>query len=537
MPETAKKESERIECLDTPDISAENVLSGENVSLSPVLLHDHQTAGIEWIWDRVEKRKGCILGDEMGLGKTLQILRVIDRFWKTRGKSVLVIVPTTLLRNWEAEIKKFAVDVPYLVVHAGSEVWCALQKADGNHVLLLTYETAQRKASLLKKASFDLLVVDEAQRIKNRDTQISNVCRAIDCPVKICITGTPVQNTLGELWTLIDTVRPKYLGDSNAFKVEYQDVLRRAKQKNASREDRLQGEAATQKLRMMLEDVILRRTKKEVLIKLPEKREYIVPCILSPAQKQAYKDTLRDDLMRATLLGKENPLVAITALRRICSGCTPKRDSRNHTAEEKEPNKQARSTGKEPESASQLGRNISEPSMLPKPLAVLRLLRKWKRRSEPRKVLVFSQFKDALDGISRRLRAAQIPHQRMDGCTPVGKRLEIIKEFGRAQGVEALLLTTKVGGVGLNITAANTVMLLDMDWNPFNDDQAKGRAHRLGQTQEVEVYKFICQGTIEDVIHSNQQIKKDISEGVLEGKRRKRLFDKIDLCRLFHFEG
>lgn len=478
------------------------------------------------MWERVKRRKGFILGDEMGMGKTRQVLEVIVKAWEENKRSILILAPVTLLRNWAQEMKKFNIQIENVIVHAQDKnIPFMLRDAEGHRIVLMGYELALKKRNTILREYFNLLILDEAQRIKNRATGISVICKKINAEVKICITGTPLQNSLSELWSLAETVRPGCLGDPDRFKAEIEEPMKRSKLKRATEEEKAKGDAISEHLKEILEDVILRRAKKDIFNEQmpPQMKEVIISCPLTETQQKMYNKALKEDQVQAAVLGNTSPLKTISALRRICA----------HSILEKSKSVSISKTRiKKTSTSNRIKSDTSNDTLLDsgKVQVVHKLLFQWRKKNK--KVLIFSQYKEILLVLEELLSA---PTKRIDGDTAPSKRMKIIEEFGKEKVTEVLLLTTKVGGIGVNIQKANTVILFDMDWNPFNDEQAKGRTHRMGQLQEVTIFRLICRGTIEDSISVCQQIKKDISSKVLEGAASKRLFEKIDLCRLFHY--
>ncbi|KAI5170845.1 DNA excision repair protein ERCC-6 [Nematocida sp. LUAm3] len=501
--------------------------SEKNLMETRVEAKSYQKDGISWMIQRVEERKGFILGDEMGMGKTMQIISVIENAWKEEKRAILILAPNSVLNTWKNEWIKMKAEVPLLILSANDKnIGETLRKSEGRHVVCMGYDLAQRKGKTLMRMAFDILVLDEAQRIKNKETKISILCRRIDSRIKACITGTPVQNNLSELWSIVDMVSPGYLGDANRFKIEVEDPIRKSKLKRATDEEKQAGKAISIHLNEMISQIMLRRTKNDYKVIKAEVEERKIYCPLTPIQQKLYKEALTYDQTRAAVLGKTNPLKIIAYLRRIC--IHPLLHINTSTEEEIEHPKISRRippTNFYKEHPQDVYLKESGKVQM-----LLQLIDQWKTKN--RKILIFSQYKGVLSILEDVL---PIPLLRMDGETSLSKRSEILKAFGTKSGTEALLLTTRVGGVGINIQQANTIILFDMDWNPFNDEQAKGRAHRIGQTQNIEVYRFICKGTIEESISICQEMKKIISQNVLEKHQNKKVFDKIDLCRLFHY--
>jgi DNA excision repair protein ERCC-6 len=472
-------------------------------------LSKHQEEGVSWIMSRIDRGKGFILGDEMGMGKTIQILKVLERLYKRGNKSLCVVVPLTLLNSWTEEIDKFGVEIDWVRVRDRKEVPEAIEMVCKSGALVIaTYEVISRSIALIKQVWFDLVLFDEGHRIKNRETLLSKRCKEIRSEVKGVISGTPVQNNLLELWNLVDAVSPGYLGDPHRFREEVELPIKRSKIKRVGREERVRGERIEEDLKERIGEVLLVRRKSQVELDIPKKKEILLYSPLSRRQRRLYEETLREEATLRAVKGEESPLRLIHRLRSICNH--PALLNKEQPAES-DPAAIVRDSGK---------------------FRVLEaLLREWKKKG--RSALIFSQSRRILRWIDLSMDRS-IKRYRMDGETPLEERASMVRSFNGSKQMEVLLLTTKVGGVGLNLERASRVLLFDMDWNPFNDEQAKGRAHRIGQKSRVRVYRLLCPGTIEEAILTNQELKKALSDGITSSKRR-RLLDKIDLCRLFHF--
>lgn len=477
---------------------------------------EHQKEGALWMEQRIKRREGFILGDEMGLGKTFQILSIIHGLWARNARRVMVVAPLTLIANWEKEIEKFRMQIGTSVISSKTtkkEMGAILGSFSRNQtVIITTYEIVVKHIGNFARVYMDAVVLDEGQRIKNRETKVSGSCKQLRADVKAVVTGTPMQNNLSELWNLVDFVRPGHLGDPHRFKAEVEDPIKRSKLKRAGALDKDRGERLQEELKEQMQGIILRRKKSETAVEIGPKKEVIVYCPLSKQQRRMYREALEGEAVRRTVEGKDNPLKTIYRLRQLCNhpclleegGCPP----------------------------------LSDTEQLIKASGKMRVLvalaEGWKR--ENKNALVFSQSKRLLRIAEASLAARlNVRVHRIDSGVPVEKRAAVIRAFGASGEPEILLLSTRVGGVGLSLVRASRVVIFDMDWNPFNDEQAKDRAHRIGQRDAVEVYKLICPGTIEDAIYSNQELKKSLSEGVLSKRSPRALFDKVDLCRLFHF--
>ncbi|KAH9387291.1 DNA excision repair protein ERCC-6 [Nematocida major] len=473
-------------------------------------LSKHQEQGVEWLWEKVQAKKGAILGDEMGTGKTAQVLAVIERVWSEIGQSVLVLAPCTLLENWRREAAKFHCRFPVKILRSPDEdLSLSICRAEGEYVILTNYELFYRNREAFLGLFFDLVVLDEAHRVKNVKTRITRAAKEVDARSKICITGTPIQNSLAELWSIVEIVRPGYFGDFSRFKEEVALPLKRSTLKSASPREKAQGEIVRQRINSLLGETVLRRTKADVGVAV-EKEEHVIFCPLTESQQKAYERVLGSDVYSErgakTLLGRGSPLKAVGRLRSIC----------NHPVYAEKEMTHWRESGKMQ--------------------AVHRLLFLW--RKSGRKIVLFSQYREVLRILERMCRDIGVLERvyRIDGSSPISERERVLKEFGGSSGVEIFLVSSRVGGEGVNLQRADTVIIFDVDWNPYNEEQAKGRVARMGQLEKVEVFRLMCRGTVEESVLDVQGVKKAVAAGVLDRVPVGKLFEKVDLCRLFHYE-
>ncbi|MGV3622214.1 MAG: DEAD/DEAH box helicase, partial [Archangium sp.] len=421
---------------------------------------------------------GGILADDMGLGKTVQALAVLlDRAGD--GPS-LVVVPTSVLFNWRDEAKRFA---PKLRVHLYPELAKdadTLKHLGKNDVLVISYGLLVRDAKKLAREGFATVVFDEAQQLKNPGTQRYRAAKNLKADFKFALSGTPIENHLGELWSLFSLVYPPLLGTWDEFRERYALPI----------EKRIDPAAAPE-LAQVLKPFLLRRTKSEVAAELPARTDVRVPVVLSAAEWELYEDTrlsalsdlespghvLRDQERRVQVLAM------LTRLRLAASHPRLLDDSSPH-----------------------------ESSKLARLMELIDEL-----TAEGQRMLIFSQFTSHLALVKAALDAKNIASLQLDGSTSAADRKKLVKEF--QEGSEPVfLISLKAGGVGLNLTAATNVILLDPWWNPAVEDQASDRAHRLGQNNPVTIYRLVAMNTVEELMLGLHAKKRALIAEVLEGK-------------------
>jgi len=439
-------------------------------------LRPYQLGGLAWLQFLREYGFGGILADDMGLGKTVQTLAHI-LFEKEAGRldaPALVVAPTSLMPNWQAEAARFAPGLRVLLLHGKERA--AQFDAIGEHDLVLTtYALLGRDEDALRRHRYHLLILDEAQYIKNSRTKAAQTARLLDASHRLCLTGTPVQNHLGELWSQFNFLMPGLLGDQKSFKADYRKPIE-------------QGNDVQRKdfLARRVKPFMLRRTKDKVATELPPKTEIVLPVELGSAQRDLY-ETVRvamDRKVRAEIdrkgLARSHIVIleALLKLRQVC--CDPRLI--------------------EPSS-------VTDSAKLDTLMELLDTL-----TSEGRKVLVFSQFTSMLALVGAALRERGTDFVELTGSTL--DRAAPVAAFQQGQ-VGVFLISLKAGGVGLNLTAADTVIHYDPWWNPASENQATDRAWRIGQQQPVFVYKLIARGTLEEKIQEMQRRKGELANAVL----------------------
>lgn len=462
-----------------------NIREPGDLDLSPPsslknILRGYQDLGFRWLKTLSIYGMGGILADDMGLGKTLQIITLLLSDREEKGqKPSLAVVPTSLVYNWEDEVKKFAPQLRTLVLTGTKdERMEKLKDIEGADLVITSYPLIRRDGDDLEDFSFRYCILDEAQHIKNPDSQNAKIVKTINAEVRFALTGTPMENTLSELWSIFDFIIPGYLFSHGKFKRQFESPIVR---------DR--DEKAAERLSYHIRPFILRRVKKDVLKELPEKIEHQVTTELTLDQKRvylAYMQRIREDIEKEIEdKGFNNShikiLAGLTRLRQIC--CHPSTFLENYRG----------GSGK----LELLGDIIDE------------------ALQGGHRILLFSQFTSMLGIIKGFLEGRKIEYLYLDGSTPTEERGQLVRAFNEGKG-EVFLISLKAGGTGLNLTGADTVIHFDPWWNPAVEDQATDRAHRIGQEKVVHVMKLITRGTIEEKIFALQQKKKELIDTVIK---------------------
>jgi superfamily II DNA or RNA helicase len=438
-------------------------------------LRPYQREGLGWLQFLSEFAWGGCLADDMGLGKTIQVLALLlERVEsKKTNKPSLIVVPKSLMFNWMQEAERFA---PLLKVldYTGGERQQARSNFSEFNLILTTYGTLRRDVLELKDCEFDYVILDEAQTIKNSTSQIAKSSRLLKADYRLALSGTPIENHLGDLWSIFEFLNPGMLGRSSAFKMLTADI---------------QNPAAQKLLSNAMRPFVLRRTKQQVATELPEKLEETLYCEMEEDQQRLYNE-LRDHYRQSLLgmieeqgIGKSKMHILEALLRLRQAACHPALLDR-------------------------ASKDI--------PFAKLGVLCPYLEElvSEGHKALVFSQFTSMLSIARQHLEQLGINYVYLDGQTR--HRKKVIQQFQEDPNVGVFLISLKAGGLGLNLTAADYVFLLDPWWNPAVEAQAIDRSHRVGQTKPVFAYRMICRGTIEEKIAKLQVQKKKLADAILE---------------------
>ncbi len=462
-------------------------------------LRDYQLAGFRWMQFLARHGLHGILADDMGLGKTLQTLTHVlteKKSGHSQGKPTLVVAPTSVVPNWLAEAKKFTPDLRVLVLN-GPERRKYMRSIPHADLVLTSYALLHRDIEKLRPFAFHLVVLDEAQNIKNPHAKVAQAACKLDAKHRLCLSGTPIENHLGELWSLMKFLVPGFLGSEETFNTRFRKPI-----ENHGDTER------NEVLKQRVAPLILRRTKDQVAKELPPKIELVHLIELHTAQKDLY-ETVRATMNKrvreaiAARGGGDFQMVfldALLKLRQIC--CDPRLL---------------------PDEFSNTIHESAKLDFLTELLAVL--------IEEGRRILIFSQFTTMLALIEAHLVKEKIPYLKLTGASK--DRGKLVEDFQTGK-IPLFLISLKAGGTGLNLTAADTVIHYDPWWNPAAENQATDRAHRIGQTHTVFVHKLVAQGTIEERILDLQARKAALAEGMYSGStgRKEPLFTEGDLAEL-----
>ena len=467
--------------------------------LSPSLkttLRPYQEEGVGWLYFLTELGLGACLADDMGLGKTIQVISLLlikkEEAKSPRNPSILVL-PASLLSNWKAELQRFAPSLKAYYIHASqnnTKDSCDVSLLKGQDIVITTYNMLLRQSWLLAQ-DWDLVVLDEAQAIKNPATKQSKCVKALKGRAQISLTGTPIENRLGDLWSLFDFLCPGLLGNSTQFN-------------NYLKEIENSETISYAPLRKLVQPYILRRLKTDTKIidDLPQKTELIAWCGLSKEQAKLYAQSvveLKNALSQKSGIKRKGLVLSfLMRFKQIC----------NHPSQ---------ALGDEQYQKEHSGKFV-------------RLVELCEAiASKQEKVLIFTQFREMAEPLSALL--SEVFHQSgliLHGGVPVGQRKKLVDEFQREAGASFFILSLKAGGTGLNLTAASHVIHFDRWWNPAVENQATDRAFRIGQKKNVLVHKLICQGTIEEKIDEMMHEKVKLVSEILSAKEEIRLTELDD---------
>ena len=443
------------------------------------ILRPYQVAGYHWLNYLTEVGWGGILADDMGLGKTIQALSSLQRFRdNNESMTAIVVCPTTLMFNWENEIKKFTPKLTYRIHHGGERIRDKKIFVD-HDVIITTYGTLRSDIKFMLETNFDYIVLDESQAIKNPQSKVTKAACLLNAKNRLCMSGTPLQNNTFDIYAQMNFLNPGMLGSVEYFRNEFATPI-----------DKFGEREHKEHLKKLLFPFILRRTKEQVAKDLPEKTETILFCEMEEEQRNIY-DAYRNDY-RDKILGviKEQGiqksqltiLQGLMKLRQICDSPAIMNES------EQMPNVSVK--------LDELSREITE-------------------NIGNHKALVFSQFLGMLGLIREKLTALGVKFEYFDGSTSAVDREKAIQSFQKNDEVRVFLISLKAGGVGLNLTAADYVYIVDPWWNPAVEQQAIDRTHRIGQTKNIFAYRMICKDTIEDKILQLQDKKRALAKDLV----------------------
>ncbi len=441
-------------------------------------LRDYQKEGLNWLNMLHEMGWGGILADDMGLGKTLQVLTLLQKQVKKSKKTNLIVVPTTLLFNWELEMKKFAPKLTYHFYY-GINRDKEIKYFKEYNIVFTTYGVMVRDIEFLKEFKFNYVILDESQAIKNPSSLRYKAAFLLKAAHKLTLTGTPIENSTFDLYAQMNFVNPGFFGSIDSFKESYSKAIDKEGDVEVSKE-----------LNKLINPFVLRRTKEQVAKDLPEKTENILFCEMGDEQRKvydAYRNKYRNQLLgriEKEGLGKAKIFVleGLMKLRQICDSPAILPDEEDY--------------GNQSVKIEELVRHINE-------------------KTSNHKILIFSQFVKMLKLIRAELIRDKIDFEYLDGQSSKRQREDSVNRFQENAECRVFLISLKAGGVGLNLTAADYVYIVDPWWNPAVENQAIDRTHRIGQGKKVFAYRMICKNTVEEKILNLQAKKKKIASDII----------------------
>ncbi|GAP89624.2 putative tata-binding protein-associated factor mot1 protein [Rosellinia necatrix] len=526
-------------------------------------LRSYQQEGVNWLHFLNKYNLHGILCDDMGLGKTLQTLCIVasdhyyraEEFKKSGAPEVrklpsLIVCPPTLSGHWQQEIKTFA---PFLTVTAfvgpPTERRAKASQFSTTDIVVTSYEVCRNDADLLEKQSWNYIVLDEGHLIKNPKAKISLAVKKLASNHRLILTGTPIQNNVLELWSLFDFLMPGFLGAEKVFLDRFAKPIAASRFSKASSKEQEAGALAIEALHKQVLPFLLRRLKEEVLDDLPPKILQNYYCDLSDLQRKLFDDftkrqgkKLTEEAGRDDKEAKHHIFQALQYMRKLCNSPALVMTPSNKLYEDTQ------------RLLAKSGTNVEDPIHAPKLTALKDLLvdcgigvegadsnDPLYQPIKPHRALIFCQMKEMLDMVQNTVLKRMLPsvsYLRLDGSVEANKRQDIVNTFNKDPSYDCLLLTTSVGGLGLNLTGADTVIFVEHDWNPQRDLQAMDRAHRIGQKKVVNVYRLITRGTLEEKILSLQAFKIDVASTVVNQQNAGLgTMDTDQILDLFNFGG
>lgn len=526
-------------------------------------LFEYQKTCVQWLWELYSQKTGGIIGDEMGLGKTIQVIAFLAglHYSGMLDKPVLLVVPATVLNQWVNEFHRWWPPLRCVILHSiGSGMTRnsikteaqleeqLLNDADADnldlsvrqannqfnakeivdrvvrdgHVLVTTYVGLRIYSKYILPREWGYAVLDEGHKIRNPNSEISLACKRIKTYNRVILSGTPIQNNLIELWSLFDFVFPGRLGTLPVFEQQFAIPINMGGYANASNVQVQTGYKCAVVLRDLISPYLLRRLKVDVAQDLPKKNEMVLFVKLTQYQQDLYEKFLGSEDVNSILKGRRNVLFGVDMLRKIC----------NHPdLIDKEMLLRRRDY------------SYGSPAKSGKMQVVKSLLQLW--QTQEHRTLLFCQTRQMLDILEKFV--ANLPqinadgaetentfrYLRMDGSTPIARRQGLVDTFNTNLQYDVFLLTTKVGGLGVNLTGADRVIIFDPDWNPSTDIQARERAWRLGQKKDITIYRLMTAGTIEEKIYHRQIFKTFLTNKILKDPKQRRFFKLNDLHDLF----
>ncbi|XP_057198698.1 DNA excision repair protein ERCC-6 isoform X2 [Triplophysa rosa] len=500
-------------------------------------LFKYQQTGVRWMWELHCQQAGGILGDEMGLGKTIQIIAFLAGLsyskLKTRGSNyryaglgpTVIVCPATVMHQWVKEFHTWWPPFRVAVLHDTGSFTSKKEKlipeiVASHGILITSYSYIRIMQDYIQKYDWHFVILDEGHKIRNPNAGVTMACKQFRTPHRFILSGSPMQNNLKELWSLFDFVFPGKLGTLPVFMEQFSVPITMGGYSNASPVQVQTAYKCACVLRDTINPYLLRRMKADVKANLclPDKNEQVLFCRLTEDQRQVYQNFLDSKEVYQILNGDMQVFSGLIALRKMC----------NHPD---------LFTG-----GPRLLRGIPDDQLTEeehfgywkrsgKMIVVESLLRLWFKQGH--RVLLFTQSRQMLEILEVFVKDNGYSYFKMDGTTTIASRQPLITQYNQNKDIFVFLLTTRVGGLGVNLTGANRVVIYDPDWNPSTDTQARERAWRIGQKQQVTVYRLLTAGTIEEKIYHRQIFKQFLTNRVLKDPKQRRFFKSNDVYELF----
>jgi DNA repair and recombination protein RAD54B len=521
-----------------------------DVVLDPLLgqkLRPHQREGVKFLYEcvmgmRSFNGQGALLADEMGLGKTLQTIALIWTLLKQNPiygaggviKKALIVCPVTLMDNWKREFNKWLGNQNIGVFVADGQ---NIRLSDFTHgrsysVMIIGYEKLRSVQEELKKGGgIDIVIADEGHRLKTKENKAAQAIKNLNTPMRVVLSGTPMQNDLSEFFVMVDFVNPGLLGTYNTFKKEFEVPIMKSRQPDASAKDVEKGTARGEELSSLTKEFILRRPATILNDFLPPKTEYVLFCKPTQAQAEVYQHVLESPVFGKILGSPEASLQLITMLKKVCN--SPTLLTMNDKSAEPTNGNVATLLDNVPSSLLRMSPLVASSKM-----RVLDRMVKHLSKMTSEKIVLVSNYTSTLDLLGQHLSGLSLPFLRLDGSTPAAKRQGLINQFNKTDASKsfAFLLSAKSGGAGINLIGASRLVLFDVDWNPATDLQAMARIHRDGQKLPVKIYRFLMAGGMDEKIYQRQITKMGLADSVVDGKKNDASFSAEELRDLFRLD-
>ncbi|KAG9275341.1 DNA excision repair protein ERCC-6 [Astyanax mexicanus] len=500
-------------------------------------LFKYQQTGVRWMWELHCQQAGGILGDEMGLGKTIQVIAFLAGLsyskLRTRGSNyryaglgpTVIVCPATVMHQWVKEFHTWWPPFRVAVLHETGSFTSKREKlipeiAAGHSILITSYSYVRIMQDYIQKYDWHYVILDEGHKIRNPNAGVTVACKQFRTPHRFILSGSPMQNNLKELWSLFDFVFPGKLGTLPVFMEQFSVPITMGGYSNASPVQVQTAYKCACVLRDSINPYLLRRMKADVKanLALPDKSEQVLFCRLTEDQRKVYQDFLDSKEVYQILNGDMQVFSGLIALRKIC----------NHPDLFSGGPRLLKGV---PEEELTEEEHFGYWKRSGKLIVVESLLRLWYKQGH--RVLLFTQSRQMLEILEVFVRGNGYSFLKMDGTTTIASRQPLIARYNENKDIFVFLLTTKVGGLGVNLTGANRVIIYDPDWNPSTDTQARERAWRIGQKQQVTVYRLLTAGTIEEKIYHRQIFKQFLTNRVLKDPKQRRFFKSNDIYELF----